>query len=414
MRSELNTLTTPEVKAAKPGTKLYDGGGLIYSADEHGGIWSWRYTSEVTGKRREVGLGRVSLKAARIRADELRHQIAGGHDPLHERSKVAAAERDELARIAAQTKRDAVTLERYGREYHNSLRAQFKSIKHWRQWDASLENHIYPKLGKRPLAAIKAPELLAIMIPLRDQIPETAARIRLRLEAIYADAVAKGLADNNPALLIARPMRGRRKRGHFAALDYRRVPEFIQTLQESERVSDVTKLAFQFAILSAGRTGEILGARWREVDLENRRWTVPAERMKRGAEHTVFLSKPMLEILDAARAHSDGAPESFVFPGRERDQPLSNMCFLMAIRRLKLDQETTAHGFRTCFSSWARMHVNVRTLAIEAALAHSEEGVAGTYGRLADYYAERRKLSDAWGRYCTTPATSAKVVPLRA
>ena len=196
---------------------------------------------------------------------------------------------------------------------------------------------------------------------------------------------------------------------HHAALPYQRVPEFLSALHAVE-ASDSVRLAFEFLILTAARTGEVIGATWAEFDLDAKTWTVPAERMKAHREHRVPLSSRAVEILEAAKKLGDGDPAAPVFPGRGK-APLSNMAFVMTLRRMGR-QDITAHGFRSSFRDWCSERTNAPHAVAEAALAHTvRDKVEAAYHR-TDLFERRRTLMDSWAAFAT--ATPAKVMQLHA
>jgi integrase len=195
------------------------------------------------------------------------------------------------------------------------------------------------------------------------------------------------------------------RKGHFAALPYNDVAAFVQKLREGEPT--IANLAFEFLILTAGRTGEVLEAKWSEIDLDHATWTVPADRMKAGREHRVPLAPRCIELLGTAKLLAAGS--EFVFPGRSNDKPMSNMVLLMMVRRLKVD--CTVHGFRSAFRDWASERTNFAREICEAALAHIVKDKTEAAYRRGDLFEKRRELMAAWAGFVT--ATDATVIPLR-
>lgn len=424
-------LTTPQCRAIKPLQVLLDRDGLRLTATAKGSRrWSLRFTSPETGQRRDYGLGAMTLGAARKKAEEIRDVVKHGVDPIEERIRVAARMRADTATLAAAQLRDDSTLKKLARAYHASVAGGMRNRKHRAQWLSSLEGHIFPTLGDKPIASITAADLLEVMEPLQDRVPETAKRIRERLAMVFSDAVLRGLCDNNPADLIRRKMR--RKKGvqkHFRALPFTAVPGFVATLQKFDRANPPARLALEFLILTAARSGEVRGATWSEFDLTGNVWTVPGERMKGGSEHRVPLPPRALAILREARKSGDGRPTDLVFHGRgfgrsltdlsSRElvrRPLSDMALTELLRRLPTGgkredgkPETfadlgTVHGFRSAFSTWSREQTRSRIDVIEAALAHREaDRVAAAYSR-AQYWKERVALALAWSQFVGRPA----------
>lgn len=391
--------------------RLEDGQGLRLVVTPQSARWVFRFVSKATGKRRDMGLGpfpRVPLQTARELIETTRAQLLLGTDPLEQRRRAIEAERQARAEEHVATLRSTATLEVVARDYHAKINGQFRNDKHRAQWLASLENHVFDKLGDRPVDSIKPNELLDLLIPLRDSVPETARRVRQRLDAIFEHAMLRELTDRNPAKAILRAMReGKRAQAekHFAALPFADVPGFIVKLRAFERVGVAAKAALEWTILTGARTGETLGATWGEIDLAKHEWTVPGARMKMGRPHRVPLSETALALLEAVwplRA-SDRA-DAIVFPSPlDPRKPLSNMAMAMILRRLDVT-DATVHGFRQCLSTWARENTRYRVDTIEAALAHRDENkVVRAYSHAAEYWEERRALAAEWAKFCTTP-----------
>jgi integrase len=224
--------------------------------------------------------------------------------------------------------------------------------------------------------------------------------VRQRIGTVLDWAKAAGFrSGDNPVAGVAKGLPKQTDRGdHHAALPYEDVPSFVQRLRGSDN-GEVVRLAFEFLILTASRTSEVLEAKWSEFDLQQRVWTLPANRMKAGRTHRVPLVKRTLEILD--RAKETGGGSEYVFPGRDGSKPLSNMVFLMALRRMKLD--ITAHGFRSSFRDWAAEQTNFPREVCEAALAHSVENKVEAAYRRGDLFRKRRELMTAWADFAASP-----------
>jgi len=400
MARGLNRLTAVEVKNATGSKPIEDGGGLRYipSADR----WVLRYTSPVTRKRRDAGLGPLTLKAARERAGELRRAIALGRDPLLDRDRVAQAERE--ARALGGPLDGGNTLEEYAKRYHETISPSFRNAKHRAQWIASLKLNVFDTLGKKPIGEITAAQVLDLMLELQKRVPATAARVRMRLAAVFDEACLRGHAVTNPAAVIKRRLRDARPRtyqDHHASMPFRDVPAFVKALRGDTTSSVASRLALEFTILAAARTGETIGAE--RADIHGKLWIVPAHKMKAGKAHRVPLTPRMLAILAEAKAISNGGP--FIFPSPTiRKRPLSQMAMLMLLRRMEKAEAVkdagTVHGFRGCFSSWAREKTKFRVEVIEAALAHREQDrVAAAYSSQATYMKERVALAQAWEKF---------------
>jgi integrase len=266
-------------------------------------------------------------------------------------------------------------------------------------------------LRRLPADKITTDDVLSVLKPVWNTRPETASRLRGRIERVLDAAKAHGLrSGENPArwrghLDQLLPKRQQLARGHHAAMSYADLPAFIEDLQAREGSA---ARALEFAILTAARSGEVLGASWEEFDLEGAAWTVPATRMKAGREHRVPLSRRALKIV---RAMHDIREGDFVFAGQKPGSPLSVMALEMVLRRMKID-DATVHGFRSAFRDWAAECTNFPNEVCEAALAHVIENKAEAAYRRGDLFEKRRKLMDAWGTYCTTPKAS-KIVAFR-
>jgi integrase len=262
--------------------------------------------------------------------------------------------------------------------------------------------------------AIDTADVLSVLKPLWLVAPETASRLRGRIEAVLAAATAKGhRIGPNPAqwrnhLDHLLPKRGRLTRGHHAAMPYADVPAFIGRLRENGSLS---ALALEFAILTAARSGEVLGARWGEIDLTAKVWTVPAARMKAGREHRVPLSDRALAILEeVARLHPDEETVRFIFPGRKPGRGLSSMALEMVLRRMEID--VTPHGFRSSFRDWAGEETSFPREVAEAALAHTLKDKVEAAYRRGDALEKRRNLMAAWTGFCE-PRAASNVTALR-
>ena len=263
-------------------------------------------------------------------------------------------------------------------------------------------------LRRLPVDRITTEDVLSVLKPLWNDKPETASRLRGRIERVLDAAKAQGLrSGENPALWRGHldqllPKRQQLTRGRQAAMRYADVPDFMSDLQKRQATS---ASALEFAILTAARTGEVLGARWQEFDLDRAVWTVPAERMKGGREHRVPLSRPAHKVV---KAMFEARNSDFVFAGQTPGRPLSETTLLRLLRRMNI-QVATVHGFRSAFRDWAAECTNFSNEVCEAALAHAVENKVEAAYRRGDLFDKRRKLMEAWAAYCTAPKTG-KVV----
>ena len=379
----MGKLTARRVKTAKPG-KFGDGGGLQLAVAPSGAKkWVLRFLWQ--SRPREMGLGsypEVSLADAREKALAGRRLARSGVDP-----------------IAARKKSERVTT--FGEladEIAGHLAEGFRNAKHKAQWRMTLTVYAEP-LRAKPVDKIETADVLAVLRPIWQAKPETASRLRGRIERILNAAKAKGYrTGENPAAwrghlenLLPKP--SPLSRGHHAAMRYQDVPAFVAKLREREAVAG---LALEFAILTAARSGEILGARWFEIDLDAKVWTIPAERMKAAREHRVPLSEPALAIL---RKVNEAKVSDYVFLGQRSGKPLSVMALEMVLRRMGIE-EATVHGFRSAFRDWAGNETHFPRELAEHALAHVIGDKAEQAYRRSDALARRRELMDAWARHC--------------
>jgi len=394
MGRSLHKLTAIQAaKLNKPG-RHSDGGGLYLSVDESGRRrWVFMYTR--TGKRVELGLGGrrdLSLADARAEAATLRAMLAAGADP-----KVERARDDKVQTFGACA--DA---------YVEAMQPSWRNSKHAAQWRMTLTKYAAP-IRERPVNDITTQDILDVLQPLWTRTPETAERLRGRMENVLDAAKAKGLrTGENPArwrghLNQLLPKRQRLARGHHAALAYDLIPDFMANLRTR---SAVAARALEFAILTASRSGEVLGATWDEIDLNKRVWVIPAMRMKAGREHRVPLSARAMEIVE--ERFDDG--KGYVFAGPKAGKPLSSMAMAMLLRRMKSD--ITVHGFRSTFRDWAAEATGFSHEVSEMALAHTIANKAEAAYRRGDLFDKRRKLMGAWSEYCNAQ-NSDRIVQLR-
>jgi len=405
-----NALKPMQVKSLPPGRHT-DGGGLQLFVKKSGAR-SWVFRFMLDGKSSDLGLGAasgpdaISLAQARDAAIDLRRLVRSGVDPLKERARAAAESEAEAqaARIAG------ITFKASAEAYIAAHSDSWKNAKHRAQWPSTLKTYVYPVIGNLPVAAISTEHVMAIVEPIWKTKPETASRIRGRIETILDAAKARGYRQGeNPArwrghIALMLPARTKLSRGHHRALPYADIPALIAKLQTKNAMA---ALALEFTVLTAARSGETIGADWDEVDLKKAVWTIPAERMKAGKEHRVPLSSRATEILETTRALGS----DYLFPGN-RGGKLSNMAMAMLLRRMNVD--ATVHGFRSGFRDWAAESTGFAHEVCEMALAHSISNQSEAAYRRGDLFEKRRKLMDAWAVYCTAPVTDAQnVTPIR-
>jgi integrase len=293
---------------------------------------------------------------------------------------------------------------------HEEHSATWKNKKHAAQWINTLKKYAFPFFGDRPVDQVGTPEVLKALSQIWLTKPETARRVRQRIGTVLDWAKAAGhRSGDNPINGIAKGLpKQPKKQKHHAALPYSKVNLFINELGKAD-ANESTRLAFEFLILTATRTSEVILAEWSEIDLAGKAWTIPANRMKVGNIFRVPLSDRCIELLEQAKKISDGGV--YVFPGRSEKRPLSSMVFLMVIRRIGMD--ITAHGFRSTFRDWAAERTNFSRDVCEMALAHTvSDKVEAAYLR-GDLFDKRRQLMDTWAAFVRTD-TSADVITLRA
>jgi integrase len=386
MTRKINRLNARGLATIHKHGRHADGGGLYISISPNGGR-RWVFLFRWHGKPTEIGFGSardVTLARARELASQARTKLAEGINPKDARRPSQGATFGECA--------DRVI---------EAMRPSWRNGKHAAQWEMTLRDYAAP-IRRLPVDKITTDDVLSILKPLWNEKPETASRLRGRVERVLDAAKAQGLrSGENPArwrghLDQLLPKRQRLTRGHHAAMNYVELPAFMSDLQARQATA---ALALEFAILTAARSGEALGARWEEFDLDRAVWTVPATRMKAGREHRVPLSRRALKLIKAAPVARDG---DFVFPGQKPGRSLSVMALEMVLRRMKIDG-VTVHGFRSAFRDWAAESTNFTNEVCEAALAHVIENKAEAAYRRGDLFDKRRKLMEAWATYCAAP-----------
>jgi integrase len=287
--------------------------------------------------------------------------------------------------------------------YMAAHQAGWRNPKHRGQWTATLTTYVYPHFGDLPVQVIDVGLVMKAVEPIWTEKPETASRVRGRIEAVLDWATARGYREGeNPARwrghlqnLLA-PRSKVRRVEHYAALPYSKIGGFMAELHRQEGVA---ARALEFAILTTARTGEVIGAHWDEIDIARRLWTVSADRMKAGREHRVPLSDRAVEIIAEMKKHRlDG--QEFVFTGA-RGGPLSNMALLMTLRRMGYAALTT-HGFRSTFRDWAAERSEFPAEVAEMALAHVVGDKVEAAYRRGDLFEKRRQIMEAWCRFCST------------
>jgi len=374
-----------------------DGAGLYLQVTSGNGR-SWVYRYSLHNKEHRLGLGSakaISLKRARELAGETRRLRAERVDPLQQRRELRDAQLVERAK--------SISFGQCAESYITAHEAGWRNPKHRQQWRSTLSQYVYPTIGGLPVEAIDTSLILKCLEPIWRDRTETASRIRGRIESVLDYAKARGYRNGeNPARwrghlqsLLPQPAKINGVE-HHAALPYAEIGGFMADLRRRDSTS---ARCLEFLILTAARTGEIIGATWNEIDLKPRVWAIPGNRMKGGREHRVPLSDRAVEIVRIMQSRREN---DFVFAGM-RGGGLSNMSLLAMLRTM--GRSVTAHGFRSSFRDWAAECTNFPNEVCEAALAHVIENKAEAAYRRGDLFDKRRKLMDAWAAYCGTPKT---------
>ncbi|WP_373502230.1 tyrosine-type recombinase/integrase [Aestuariivirga sp.] len=350
----------------KPGRHA-DGNNLYLFISPNGGKrWTffYRFGKTADGKplRREMGLGgaargQVSLAEAREKALEARKLLSAGADPL------------EARKAAEKAGRTIPTFGTFADDYLKSHRPGFKNAKHIAQWELTLSDAYCRAIRAKPVNEIDTEAILSVLKPIWHEVPETASRLRGRIENILDAARALGYRDGpNPAtwrghLKSLLPARQKLTRGHHAALAYDGLPAFMAELRARQSSA---ALALELCILTATRSSEVLNAEWTEFDLDKAIWIIPAHRMKAGHAHRIPLTERAVDLLKGISCLEQSP---FVFPGTAKGKPLSCMAMTMQLRRMKRDS-ITVHGFRSTFRDWASEQTSFPHETCEHALAH--------------------------------------------
>jgi integrase len=365
-----------------------DGGGLYLQISATGSkSWIYRYT--LNKKAREMGLGSypdISLAKARELASTNRLLAKSGTDPIMARQS---------QRIAHQHQR---TFAECAVEYYETHKHTWKNTKHASQWTNTLQTYAYPFFGTKLVSDVAKADILAALTPIWTTKAATASRVKQRIHAVLDWAAAKDYRQNHDAGIWAQIARAlpasKATKGNFAACPYKDVASTVSAIRMSGS-DDAVKLALEFIILTAARTGEVRLAEWSEIDFEEKRRIIPGARMKSGKEHRVPLSPRALEILEAQR----GQHPKLIFPNT-KGKAYSDMVFTAALRRL--GYEFTVHGFRSSFRDWAAEQTSHPHAVCEAALAHTQKDKTEAAYFRSDLFDKRRELMNDWALYCTT------------
>jgi integrase len=366
------------------GPGLYGDGNGLYLKVDPSGAKRWVQRIVIHGKRRDIGLGSsslVSLAEARERALENRKFARAGDDPLaaRKRSEAVPAFSEAATRV------------------HDLSSPTWRNVKHGQQWLSTLRTFAYPHFGAKRIDLVSGADVLAALSPIWNSHPETARRVKQRIGTVLKWAIAQGWRVDNPAEAIARalPKHDRSKVRHRLALPYDAVSNAISRVRESN-AAKVTKLAFEFLVLTAARSGEVRDAVWSEFHLDRAEWVIPAARMKAKRLHRVPLSKRCLEILNEARFLAD-ENRDIVFPSPTTGRPLSDMTLSKLMRDLAIP--AVPHGFRSSFRDWAAEKTTYPREVCEFALAHVISDKAEAAYARSDLYEKRKELMADWSAY---------------
>jgi len=382
-----------------------DGGGLYLRVAGRSKTWVFRY--KTAGRLRDMGLGgthTLSLAKAREIAREQRELRLQGIDPIERRRATIAARRVADA--------SAITFKDCGEAYIAAHEDGWHNAKHRQQWSNTLTQHVYPTIGNLPVSTIDTGLVMRVIEPLWKTVPETASRVRGRIESILDWARVRGYRiGENPARwrghldhLLPKTSRIRQV-AHHSALPYAEIASFMAKLRQE---TGIAAHAIEFLILTAARLGEVLGATWSEIDLHDRVWIVPAARMKGGREHRVPLTEAAAAVL--GRMHNIRRGD-FVFAGAREGRPVAPITVLTLAK--EITSGTTLHGFRSTFRDWAADQTNYPNHVVEQALAHAIPNAVEAAYRRGDLFEKRRRLMDAWAEFCGKPQGAAKVMALR-
>ena len=395
MARQIHLLSPADITSAKE-PKLYpDGGGLFLRVDANGSK-RWTFLFQFRGKRKEMGLGSirsVPVAAARVAAHNARQAVAAGLNPIDERRRA---------------RRTVPLFGEFSDAYIETHKAAWKNAKHLAQWKHSVEVDA-AKLRKLPVDQIDTDDVLDVLKPIWATKPETAKRCQGRIARILDAAKARKYRQGeNPAawkgnLDTLLPKQPKLVQGHHPAMEADALPAFMAKL--GGRPANAAR-ALQFAILTAGRTGEVLGARWGEVDFQKAIWTVPADRMKTKAEHRVPLTAAAVDVLNRLASEAKAlhgrlvTPEDFIFMRDPSTERLSNMAMAMLLRRMEV-ANASVHGFRSTFRDWVGQKTEFPRELAELSLSHLVGNEVERAYRRGDAIDRRRVLMDAWSAFCT-------------
>lgn len=405
---QVEKLTAVEVAKASRKGMYPDGRGLYLkvgtsATEDRPATKHWIFRYMLHGRPRHMGLGPVcdvSLAQARREAQACRELLRDHIDPIEARKARRAAALLDAAK--------AMTFKECASAYIEAHKAGWRNEKHAAQWGATLETYAYPVLGDLAVQQVDVGLVLKAIEPIWATKTETATRVRGRIEAVLDWAKARGYREGeNPARwrghlqnILPNPSKVQRVQ-HHRALPYSEIRDFVASLKDQ---AGNAARALELLILTATRTGEIIGARWKEIDLAAKIWTIPPERMKGGREHRVSLSAEAIAVIEKMKDKDT----EFVFPGGRAKHPLTNMAMLKLLDRMER-ADLTVHGFRSTFRDWAAELTNFPREVAEMVLAHTVGDKVEAAYRRGDLFEKRRRLMDAWATFCRAMPSSGKV-----
>ena len=390
----MGKLTVLSAKALREPGRYGDGDGL-YLHIALSGSKSWVQRIVIDGRRRDIGLGSystVSLVQARTMAASNRTAVSAGRDPLAERQAVKEAARNPVPSVPTFAEAAVRVIE--------FRRPTWSNPKHAAQWESTLATYVFPFIGETAVDEITSEDVLAVLEPIWIAKPETASRVRQRMEAVMDWAVSHGFRIDNPAskaLLKVLPAFKREENHHTALPSYNQVGWAIAMVREST-ANLLTKLAIEFLVLTAARSGEVRYANWGEIRWDRRTWEIPAIKMKARRPHRVPLSDRAMEILNEAWAIS--GPDGLVFPSRPGGSAVSDMTYNALLRRLGIP--AVPHGFRSSFTDWVDEQLPEYSAAADKALAHEETNKTRRAYKRSDLFDQRKGLMQKWSDYVMT------------
>ena len=391
-----NKLTAVKIKKLKERGSYHDGGGL-YLYVSKGGAKHWVYRFMLNKRRREMGLGSLddfSIAEAREQRDTQRKLTKQGIDPIEHRKAQRAAQLLEDAKA----ERERITFQQCAEACIKAKTPEWKNAKHAQQWTNTLTTYAFPIIGQLPVASVDQAAVLTCLKPIWTTKTETATRVRQRIETVLNYGKAKGYREgDNPAAwkgglepVLPKPNKLKNVQ-HHEALPYDKLPAFMSQLKAQ---AGQGAQALRFTILTAARTGEVIGAQWQEIDFEKRLWIIPKERMKAGYEHRIALSKAAIGLLKNLPRISE-----HIFPGQKQGKHISNVTMLKTLERMKRD-DLTVHGFRSTFRDWIAEKTNYPARMAETALAHQLKDETERAYQRGDLLEKRAAMMEAWARYC--------------